>query len=221
MARQFGGIARGLVRSRPRGAKAFGVAVLRDDGTYETNTVSFADEAAQWLGERGHEVVGAGIDAPLWWSSGDSGDRQADQWLRRHYKISGGTVQPMNSLRGAALVQGVMLAVRLRQRQSHLSITEAHPKALLKALWRKASKAGPTWVEVAERFGLQGAVLNDTGGDHERDAVLAAVVAREGSRGVWLRDLAGGRLPCEQDPASLAWGPVNYWWPGPELDSAR
>ena len=42
-----------------------------------------------------------------------------------------GTVQQLNSLRGAALVQGLVAAMLLSQRVHGLPITETHPKAVL------------------------------------------------------------------------------------------
>ena len=194
----------------PGGANAFGVALLHDDATFDTHVVSCADEAVEWLIERKADISAAAIDAPLWWSSGKGGDRMADCYLRKTYKISAGTVQAMNSLRGAALVQGVMLAIRLRERLPPLSITEAHPKALLKALKIDTATSDQTWRDLVNLFGLRGDEPNT---EHERDAVLAAVAAREGSADRCVRDLARDQLSSEQDPATVPWGPVHYWWP--------
>jgi predicted nuclease with RNAse H fold len=200
----------------PGGANAFGVALLRPDGTFESATLSSADEAIGWLTTRSVTIDAAGIDAPLWWSSGSGGVRQADQYLRgRLHEVGakdvGGTVQSANSLRGAVLIQSVMLATALRRRSTEIPITEAHPKALLKAFWPEASKGASLWDEIARRFDLKGEPLDS---EHERDALLAAVAAREGRSGKWKRDLAAcKRLDGEQDPASLPWGPVSYWWP--------
>jgi hypothetical protein len=71
------------------------------------------------------------IDCPLWWSSARSSDRLADKWLRAQ-GVPSGTVQTANSLRGAALVQGMMFAFRARERYIGVPITEAHPKPLLR-----------------------------------------------------------------------------------------
>ena len=190
----------------PGGAQTFGVALLRDNDECVTGVVSCADEAMDWLFQRDADISAAAIDAPLWWSSGKSGDRKADCYLRKTYKISAGTVQTINSLRGAALVQGVMLAIRLREKYPSLPVTEAHPKALLKAL----NLDPQNWSEIAKKFDLKALERND---ENERDAVLAAVAAREGSEGKWPKDLTRERLPSEQDPGAVPWGPVHYWWP--------
>lgn len=183
----------------PGGQVSFGVAVLRGDGSFDTALVRYADEALDWVKQ---EPQAAGIDAPLWWSSGRSGDRKADCFLRTQYQIHAGTVQTPNSLRGAVLVQGTMLALRLRQRFPRVTITETHPKALLIAL-------GLSRQDILRRFNLHG---NLPASEHEQDALVSAVVAREGSTNTWC-DLAQDRFPSEQDPAKIEAGPIRYWWP--------
>jgi len=199
----------------PGGANAFGVALLHSDGSFESAVVSCADEAIDRLRKSGASIEAAGIDAPLWWSSGESGGRRADQAIREKLhsveaKNVGGTVQSANSLRGAALVQGVMLAALLRRRCPEVSISECHPKALLK-LWGIDSKeVRPSLESVRGRFRLADGVAPS---EHERDALIAAVAAREGAIGRWKCDLSRERFPSEQDPDRVSWGPVSYWWP--------
>jgi hypothetical protein len=209
----------------PGGANAFGVALLHSDGSFESAVVSCADEAIDRLRKSGASIEGAGIDAPLWWSSRANGERRADHRLRAALtKLGaehvGGTVQSANSLRGAALIQGAMLATRLRDRFPKLPLTEAHPKALLKALWPDLSKSGPPWEKIAKRFQLEGSAPDDDERKDKRDALLAAVAAREGAPGPWKCDLAKKRFSSEQDPDRVPWGPVSYWWPE-ELDDVN
>jgi hypothetical protein len=132
----------------------------------------------------------------------------ADQILRNEYKISAGTVQAANSLRGAVLIQGHMLAAMARNGRPKLPITEAHPKALLMALRVKR------WPKIKDKFALKGPKPPS---EDERDAVLAAVAAREGFTGKWKTDLSVNRLPSEQDSAKLYFGRVHYWWPDKKL----
>jgi predicted nuclease with RNAse H fold len=194
----------------PGGANAFGVALLGPDGSFESAVVSCADGAFKWLEERTDSVDAAGIDAPLWWSSEAGGDRCADRILR---KTRARPIQPANCLRGAALVQGVMLAIRLRERSLTREITEVHPKALLRAMSLSEGDDDAQWMKIAEKFGLIGEKPQEQK-DHKRDALLAAVAAREGSAGQWRHDLAlCKRLGGEQDPTAVPWGPVHYWWP--------
>lgn len=104
--------------------RQFGVAVVVD-GKPITARVSCADEAVALVTVR---PDGVGVDAPLWWSSKGSSDREADRWIRKTYRIASGTVQTANSLKGAALVQGAMFVQRLREKFPGVPVTETHPK---------------------------------------------------------------------------------------------
>jgi len=189
----------------PGGKGNFGVAVLQDDGSAQTTCVNCADEAFKFVVEQTtSQPAGAGVDAPLWWSSGRSSDRQADQWLRGHYHIAAGTVQTANSLQGAALVQGVMFVQRMRERYPNVPVTESHPKAVLIALEL-------TWPQFQNRFEIAATITDEQ--EHERDAIIAAVAAREGFGGRWSRDLSLLRHPSEQEPDAYWLAPVHYFWP--------
>jgi predicted nuclease with RNAse H fold len=188
----------------PGGANRFGVAALGEDGTYKAWCGSSVDEVLTTI----TAPIAVGIDCPLWWSSGTGGGRRVDRWLRHTYGIHAGTVQSVNSLRGSVLVQGMMLAIRLRERMHDVQISETHPKALLQALG--LSRA--SWEEMAAYFALNGP---DPANEHQRDAVISAVVAREGATRRWTRDLSVEvkRDASEIDPKGLWFGPVAYWWP--------
>jgi predicted nuclease with RNAse H fold len=192
------------VGADPGGKGNFGIAILTEGDQPQTSSVDCADEAVAFVRKHlDRTPAGVGVDAPLWWSSGISGDRHADRWLRRQYGLAGGEVQAANSLRGAALTQGAMFIQRMRETYPAVPVTETHPKALLKALTQG------DWKAFAGRFGLKTAISND----HERDALIAAVSAREGFQGRWPHDLSIRRLPAEQDPRSYWLAPVHYFWP--------
>jgi len=181
----------------PGGKGAFGLAFLTQAGQFRTTTLSCADEALSLVNSC---PLGVGVDSPLWWSSGLSADREADAWVRRTYKIGGGAVQASNSLRGAAPVQGAMFVFRLREKFPSAPVTEVHPKALKKCRdWR------PEWETEVQQ-------IRDKS-EHEVDAGIAAIAAREGFEGRWSCDLSIKRCPSEQDPATHWIGPVHYFWP--------
>lgn len=150
--------------------------------------------------------AGIGVDAPLWWSSGAAGLRKADQWIRDEYHLPSRNVQAVNSLWGSVLAQGMMFVLRAREAFPGVNVTETHPKALLRALgrdkWNGYFKA------------LETDATLDSDPDHQRDAVISAVAAREGFEGRWTRDLTRDRYPSEQDPSNHWLGPVHYYWPG-------
>ena len=190
----------------PGGNRAFGVAIVRGDALV-SGIVSSVDEALDFYRShlKGSAPSAAGIDAPLWWSSGRSGGRKVDCSLRQRYSLTGGQVQQTNSLRGAAVLQAAMLIVRLRTAYPGLLITETHPKALLRGAF------GDNFPGFAQKFGLT--VTPQT--EHERDAAIGAIAARQAfsSPRAWKHDLSLDRYPAEQDPKSYWLAPVSYIWP--------
>jgi predicted nuclease with RNAse H fold len=171
----------------PGGDRRFGVAALEENGSFKTWLCSSVDEALTKI----VRPTSVGIDCPLWWSSGAGGGRRADGWLRMTYKIPSGTVQSANSLKGAVLIQGIVLAMKLRKSYPKVPITESHPKALLRALGLN------DWTAISNCFSLHGPKPST---DHERDALIGAVAAREGSTRRWKLDLALSLDPNELDP---------------------
>jgi hypothetical protein len=189
------------VGADPGGDGNFGLAFLHADSDRATaTTVSSVEEAVKRIAEQG-EPRGLGIEAPMWWSTRPGGGRKVDQKLRDKYKIHPGTVQSANSLAGAVLVGGAMLAYRVRERFPHTRITEAHSKALLGAGFQCLLKC----VKYDEA----------NANEHKRDALIAAICAREGFEKRWGEDLAKDRWPEEQDPLSPCFwlSPVHYFWP--------
>lgn len=152
----------------PGGVGNFGWCVSYDADTLPLAVIatgladggSVAVEAALNAIPQGHNVVAAGIDAPLVWSK--QGARKADVLLRSAIRNAGaphpsGTVQDVNSLRGACLVQGLLTGMLLRERFPSIVISEAHPKAL--------------------RWLLTEATDIDAQTEHQRDAILGAFSA--------------------------------------------
>ena len=154
-------------------------------------------------------IVAAGIDAPMFWSP--NGFRTVDKIVSSELKATnfpkskrGGTVQQLNSLRGACLVQGVLLAKHLRDKWA-LDITESHPKVLDHLL------SQPMYLPMKK-------VVDDLAQDfHDperdiRDSVLSAAAA-------WamVRRLPGWRnLYCQEPNPLQPFGtPVSYWMPIP------
>src|SRR2546422_9743690 len=156
-------------------------------------------------------IDGVGIASPLFWAP--SGRRRVDWIVREAIKSlgapnAGGTVQQVNSLRGACITQGVVAAHLLRRAVSGVRITEAHPKALLWLI--NVASADRRVLDVsmehlAEFISCQVAGLSE----HERDAALGAVAA-------WamVSVAAGWRDIAVEDPdAVVPVPPVEYWMP--------
>lgn len=189
------------VGADPGGKGNFGLTFLDASGDLDCSTVSSAKEAAERIIDMG-KPLGLGIGSPMWWSANESGWRKADCRLRERYPAASRSVQSVNSLRGAALAGGMLLASRVRKLFPTVAITESHPTALLSALALDEAS-------FARRFGISSTWKND----HERDAAIAAVCAREGFEGHWNTDLALERHSSEQNPQAYWLTPMHYFWP--------
>jgi hypothetical protein len=207
-----------LVGLDPGGADAFGWCVVEDRSSLPLRVCAagVADDAGAAIDALGRAaagavIAGAGIDAPMFWTT--SGDRAVDKYVRKaicKLGASGGTVAHVNSLRGACLVQGVVAAMMLRQKNPSLPVTEAHPKA---ALWmlREATKtrrvSDITMSALARYFDVGSYA---TASDHERDAAVGALTA-------WamIHRAPGWNDIRSRDPGAVSpfAGPVGYWVP--------
>ncbi len=151
------------------------------------------------------QVRAAGIDAPLFWTRTGQ-PREVDGIIRGVVVALGlstrsSTVQQVNSLMGACLVQGVLLARTLWREFDNIPITETHPKALRFLLKRRADLELPA---VLQRIGTES--------NHQQDARTSAYAARAMyNRTEGWRDLY--REPTSINPFDT---PVSYWMPIPE-----
>jgi predicted nuclease with RNAse H fold len=164
-----------IVGFDPGGINAFGWAVLsgaRDQLTFiASGTCSSAKDAIEDVSAKCPlPPVAVGIDAPLVWAK--SGDRKCDETVRglvlnaalaTGTRASSGTVSHVNSIRGACLVQGVLVATFAAERWPRTQITETHPKAL-------------RWIYPGLRI-QHGCPSDIESRDHEWDAVIAAYSA--------------------------------------------
>ena len=129
----------------PGGAGNFGwsVCVTRNGRLVARLKAGLANDAPsalaavrEWVAGQSLPVLAAGIDAPMFW--GRKGNREVDDYLicqlkRIQFKSILSMIK-VNSLRGAALVQGTLLGKLLRETWS-LGITESHPKVLVHLLF--------------------------------------------------------------------------------------
>lgn len=159
-----------------------------------------------------NKLRAAGIDAPLFWQP--QGDRTADQIVRKkvvRLGCNGGTVNAVNSMRGACLIQGMMAGMILRRQAPDLAITESHPKALLWLLNLATAGNPPDAIALSS---LSQLAVGDTAGasDHERDAVLGAFTAF-----AMTAALAGWRNLYLEEPNVMSPldPPPEYWLPLP------
>jgi hypothetical protein len=209
-----------LIGFDPGGKRAFGWCVIQDGcklplGVIDAGVADHAQGAVHAAydvvqAKRG-KVVGVGIDAPLFWVG--CGCRQVDKDLRREIQECGGpkaarTVQQVNSLRGACLVQGMLAGVLSRKRTRHVPISESHPKAAIR-LWCRHPRIALRRL-TAEFFTLPEDWRRSDKGYNLRDAGLAALSAwaMVHKRSDW-RNL----YPDEERVYSLVAPPLAYWMP--------
>ena len=153
----------------PGGKKAFGWAVVsasnQNLSLIAKGTCSDAATAIKAAAAANpSSPVAVAVDAPLFWIP--AGDRKADRIVRKMVCNSGGnsgTVNHINSMRGACLVQGILVARMAVSKWTSTSLTEAHPKALL-----GVSTHAREFVKT---------VASSLSNEHERDAALAAFTA--------------------------------------------
>lgn len=178
------------------------------------NAAVAIENAAQVIASTSGVPIAAGIDAPLFWTT--TGKRRADNTVRRELHARGapspgGTVQSLNSLRGACLVQGIAAATLLRRRWPRIAITETHPKALLWHLGLASRDRAASAVTLDAMPDLLATTWRQVT-EHERDAAIscAAAYAFAQRRPGW-RDLAAD----ETDVLPVVLGDVSYWMPSP------
>jgi hypothetical protein len=139
--------------------------------------------------------------------------RQADKTIREKLKglgaeSPGGTVQEVNSLRGACLAQGIMTAHLLGKSVPAVRITESHPKTLLWLLKVASRRRKPTKVKMSDLRAFVTCESEELS-EHERDAALGAFAA-------WamVTEQAGWRdLFQDEDKPFVPVPPVEYWMP--------
>lgn len=202
------------------GGGRFGWAVAEMTGTLPVRIVAtgakaHAEAAVNAAFERvgsGDKVVAAGVDSPMYWTP--TGDRKADRKLREILRergagsIAGGTVQHLNSLQGACLIQGPIAALLLRRRCPDIPLTEPHPKALLWALRIVSKDLRPVGVSAKHLSAIVQGVIGES--EDERDAVLGAFAAW----GMMTREPGWSNLVAiEDDPMFFTPGKTDYWFP--------
>jgi len=204
----------------PGGIGGFGWAVLSGDVAPLCLIGRGIADHAQGAFQAAVGCVGAaridavGIDAPLFWVK--AGERRADQIVRKAIrqkgnKTAGGTVNSVNALRGACLIQGVIAAMMCHEAfGAEARITESHPKALLWLLGEATPDRLPANVALSDlNKYVCGAPVRGAS-EHERDAALGAIAAHAmESRQVGWQDLfaleAAPITPLHQTP--------GYWMP--------
>lgn len=186
----------------PGGTKSFGWCLIEFNESsdqllnWKSGTCSSIQETlASIMAITTRQPKAIGIDAPLYWTR--AGDRQSDLSIRKAVSGKGGhssTVNHVNSLRGACLVQGILTVVAFSEVWPDIMVTESHPKALL--------IVSPEIKNYISNFKFSN--------EHERDAFMAALSARSYYMGE-----AGWEnyIQHENDIFIPSQSKVAYWFP--------
>src|SRR5665648_1036795 len=176
----------------PGGDGHHGVAILSVlDGVptrLETETLRTAEDVAARLAGL-DALIGIGVDTLTCWSTGPSGWRPADRWLRERYAGVLNSVASPNSLFGSMGLNGMAVLMAARESHPSLVITETHPKVLCLHL------LGEKYDYVSRRAAMDTmlaghlAIPSSPANDHEWDAALSALALYEGLSDHWSFDL--------------------------------
>jgi hypothetical protein len=199
----------------PGGNGCHGLALLliRDGvpARLETSTLETAEDFASRLKSLG-ALIGLGVDTLTCWSTGPSGWRPADRWLRDRYPEVHSSIASPNSLRGSMGLGGMAVLIAARQAYPSLVVTETHPKVLYWHLLREKYDYVDRRAEMDEALAGLLALPVDPANEHEWDAALSAFAVFEGLSGHWSLDLHS--LPTLGNERIVSpCGPTHYFWP--------
>ena len=199
----------------PGGNGAHGVAKLevRDGAAVRLSTTILptAEGVLSCL-ESTVPLAAIGVDTLTCWSTGPSGWRPADRWLREQYPDVQKSVVSPNSLFGSMGLNGMAVLIEARRQFPAVHITETHPKVLYRYFKGVPYNYPESREEMDELLTQRLNVAVSTETEHEWDAAISALAALESYTGRWTHDLhtigtdAVGRLvkPC---------GETHYSWP--------
>lgn len=205
----------------PGGKRAHGVAKLEvQDGTavrLSTKVLNTAEEVLSFL-ESATPIAAIGVDTLTCWSTGPSGWRPADRWLREQYPDVQNSVVSPNSLFGSMGLNGMAVLIEARRRSPAVHITETHPKVLYWHFARAPYDYPGSRGAMDELLEQRLNVAVSTGTEHEWDAAISALAALESYTGRWTRDLHTiesnkSRETNERERLIQPCGKTLYSWP--------
>lgn len=200
----------------PGGNSAHGVAALYLlDGIperVEVQTLSNASKVIAFFEERKADTVCIGIDTLTCWSTGPSGWRPADRFLRRTYPKIQNSVASANSLRGSMAINGAAVLLHCKEHLPELLVTEAHPKVLYWHLTGRPYRYGHEKSQMDSFLSEFLKLKVETESEHEWDALICAAAAFKGRAGEWTLDLHSEK-PQPDELLIKPVGESRFFWP--------
>lgn len=203
----------------PGGNGNHGIALLEFDASrithVWTNTLDTAEEVIQCV-VTVPRLEAIGVDTLTCWSTGPSGWRPADRWLRaqeRYRDVRKSIVNP-NYLQGAMGLNGAATIVAIREVLPDILVTETHPKILH---WHFVGRpyqfydasASSMCKALSRIIGCAAEVRTE----HEWDAVISAFVALQGWLGGWTNDLHAKPVDVGRERLVSPCGKTAFFWP--------
>lgn len=199
----------------PGGNKHHGLTrLIVEKGSIKEITTQSLENVGQviTIAEEESSLIAVGVDTLTCWSTGASGWRPADLWLKQKYREIQNSIISPNGLYGSMVLNGMALLVAIRKKRHGLFITETHPKVLFWFLKHEKhdykNKKGIMDETLVKQIGVRISSTNE----HEWDSAISAFAALQSLKGIWKHDLhntpidGGERLisPC---------GITHFFWP--------
>lgn len=174
-------------------------------------TLDSAEEVIRVL-EGANNLVALGVDSLVALSTGPSGWRPADRWLRKRYPEVEKSIISPNGLYGAMALNGLAVIGVVKRNFPDICITETHPKVLYWVITKRKYEYRHNSDCMDEFLMNFIGVSLETQNEHEWDALVSAYSALMGFWGQWKNDLFS--LECEQRERIIyICGEVYYYWP--------
>ena len=159
-----------------------------------------------------NDLIAIGIDTLTLLSTGSSGWRPADRWLRSMYPAIIHSIASPNSLFGSMGLNGMAFLKVVKGGRAGIAVSETHPKVLFYELFSSKYDYKSNGREMDKALST---LLNTevvTKNDHEWDAAMSVYAVFMGITGQWTRDLHALSVQENERLIRLV-GDSNYWWP--------
>jgi len=157
-------------------------------------------------------IIAMGIDTLTCWSTGPSGWRPADRFLKNKYPEITNSIISANSLHGSMVLNGMSVIIKIKALFPNIHISETHPKVLYFELSKKKYNYDEHQSEMdillSELLQKEISTIND----HEWDAAFSVYAVSCGLLGKWNKDLHTIQTQNNEMLVEPC-GTTSYWWP--------
>lgn len=204
-----------IVGYDPGGNDAHGLALAKfhkgELESIELGTYRTADSVLAAISNH-PDTIAIGIDTLTCWSTGASGWRPADRWLKKQYPEITHSIASANSLFGSMGLNGMSVLIEARSQFPDINVSETHPKVLYFELCGRKYDYRNNQRQMDIFLGGSLGTEIHTENDHEWDAAISVHAVCCGLTGHWRKDLHS--LDVEPNERLVTpCGVTQYWWP--------